>query len=63
MKEIAAALPWLAFWGVIALCVWVAHVQFMAGYDTWLFEHKTEAEQRLRAAAIRRAEQHPQEPT
>ena len=56
MKEIGEALPWVAFWAVIGLCVWVSHLQFVAGYDNWLFEHKTPEEKRLREAAIRRAE-------
>ncbi len=56
MKELGEALPWVAFWLVVAVCVYVSHVQYMAGHDTAFFFHKTPEEQRLREAAIRKAE-------
>lgn len=56
MEYLAEALPWLAFWAVVALFVWVSHIQYMAGHDTGLFEHKTPEEKRIREAVIRQLE-------
>ena len=56
MKELAEALPWVAFWLVIGLFVWLDHKQFMAGYTAYIWEHTTPEEHRLREATIRAAE-------
>lgn len=56
MEALAKAQPWVAFWVVIGLLVWVSYLQYMAGHDTFLFEHKTDEEKRLREAVLRKAE-------
>lgn len=63
MEEIGKALPWVAFWCVVGLWVWVAHQQYLAGHSSALFEHKTPEEKRLREAAIRKAEREAGIPT
>lgn len=57
MKELAEALPWVAMWAVLGLFVWCSHVQYMAGHETGLFEHKTPEEIRIREATIKKLEQ------
>lgn len=52
MKELAEALPAIAFWCCVALWIWVSHVQYMAGHESSLFEHKTSEEIRIREATI-----------
>lgn len=47
---------WLGFWIFLSVYVWAQHLQFIAGYDTIPFGHKTDAENRLRQAAIKKAE-------
>lgn len=39
----------------LAIVFYIAHVQYMAGHDTWLFSHKTEQEKELQKAAIEKA--------
>lgn len=56
MKEIGQALPWVAFWLVVALFVYIEHKHYIAGHDTLLWEHKTEEEKRLQYAAVLKAE-------
>jgi len=56
MKELAEALPWIAFWAVVGLFVWVSHQQYMAGHDTGLFDHKTPEEIRIREATVQKLE-------
>jgi hypothetical protein len=56
MKEIGNALPWVAFWLVVALYIWVEYKLCAAGHSTLLFTHKTPEEKRLREAATRKAE-------
>jgi hypothetical protein len=56
MNEIGKAIPWVAFWLVVALYIWIEHKMYLAGHSTLLFEHKTPEEKRLREAAIRKAE-------
>lgn len=53
MVAIGEALPWVAFWGVVGLWLWISHKQYMAGHDTGLFGHKTDAEKRILEATVR----------
>ena len=36
------------FWVFFAVFWYCDHKQYMAGHDTWLFTHKTEAEKKIR---------------
>ena len=56
MNEIGNALPWVAFWLVVAVYIYIEHKMYMAGHSTLFFEHKTPEEKRLREAIIRKAE-------
>lgn len=56
MSELAGALPWVSFWAVVGLFLWINHKQYMAGHETEIFRHKTPEELRLREAAVRKAE-------
>lgn len=52
----ANGLAWLGFWLFLAVLVWVSHKQFLAGYRNLLFSWDDDGEQRLREAAIAKAE-------
>jgi hypothetical protein len=56
MQALAEALPWVAFWAVVGLVIYLDHVQYMNGHTGLIYEHKTEAELRLQEAAVRLAE-------
>lgn len=56
MKELAEALPWVAFWAVVGLFVWCSHKQYLARHDTEIFHHKTAEELRIREAVIKKLE-------
>jgi hypothetical protein len=56
MKELASALPYVAFWAFMAWFVYLEHQQYMAGHETWLWTHKTPEEKRLQQAAVMKAE-------
>ena len=62
MNAIGEALPWVAFWAVIGLLVWVSHVQYMAGHDSLLFAHKTPEELRIREAVVKKLERAASQP-
>jgi hypothetical protein len=48
MEEIGKALPWLGFWFFMSVVWYCDHKQYLAGYDSMFFEHKTEAEKKIR---------------
>lgn len=56
MKDLAKALPWVAFWFVFGLFISHEHDQYMAGHETTLYRHKTDEEKRIREAVIQKLE-------
>lgn len=53
MVAIGEALPWVAFWAVVGLWLWIGHKQYMAGHNAGIFTHKTDAEKRILEAKVR----------
>lgn len=41
---------------MISLVIWVCHLQYLQGHDTFLFGHKTPEEKRIREATIKKLE-------
>lgn len=48
-------MAWFGMWIFLSVFLYVSHVQFMAGYDNYFFDHKTPAEKELRDSAIKKA--------
>ena len=55
MSNYSLNLAGFGFWIFLAVMVYIAHVQYMAGHDTWVFGHKTAEEKELQRAAIDKA--------
>lgn len=43
---------WFGFFFFMAVCVYCDHQQYLAGHDSYFFEHKTDEEKRIRNAQI-----------
>lgn len=46
-------LGWIGFCIVIAVFIYVNHLQYMEGHDTYIFSHKTTEEKRILEAQTR----------
>lgn len=59
----AATANAIGFWLWLCVMTIIAHKQYMAGHDTWLFGHKTDEEKRIRDAILAKMERSAKEPT